>query len=306
MVPNNPPKPSPSKIIPLPQEELDQLCVWINEVLPTETRENAIFQLSKRRSMVDLVAPLIWHSFGTIAAIIQEITDIYPFVNPATLTNYQSNRACNALNILNAVAAHKETRGPFLAAGIPLLLYPFLHTTCKAKEFEYLRLSSLGVIGSLAKSDDQEVINYLLTTEIIPFLLKIMENGGEFNRTIATFIFQKILVNDVGLSYVCQTYDRFSHVAMILGKMIIWLTKEASNRLLKHVIRCYVCLAENPRAREALRQCLPDQLKDNTFEMHFHADKSLKHWNSQLLNVLQNNNNSNTSNSNTPVNQTDL
>ena len=27
---------------------------------------------------------------------------------------------------------------------------------------------------------------------------------------------QKILLDDTGLSYICQTYERFSHVAMIL------------------------------------------------------------------------------------------
>lgn len=287
-MPNAPTKTSPSKLIPLPYEELQQLCSWINEVLSPETRENAILQLSRRRAMVDLIAPLIWNSFGTIAAIIQEITDIYPFINPPTLTSYQSNRVCNALNLLNAVASHNEIRSRFLESGISYLLYPLLTTSSQSKEFEYLRLSCLGVIGSLLKTDDQDVINYLLSTEIIPYLLKIMEKGCEFNRTISTYIFQKILINDVGLMYVCQTYERFSHVAMILGKMIFWLAKEKSNRLLKHVLRCYVCLADNPRAREALKQCLPDQLRDNTFEMNINTDKTLKHWYGQLMNLLQN------------------
>lgn len=44
-----------------------------------------------------------------------------------------------------------------------------------------------------------------------------------------------------------QTYERFSHVAMILGKMVIALAKEQSARLLKHVIRCYLRLSDNPR-----------------------------------------------------------
>ena len=33
---------------------------------------------------------------------------------------------------------------------------------------------------------------------------------------VATFILQKILLDELGLSYICQTYERFSHVAMIL------------------------------------------------------------------------------------------
>ena len=37
------------------------------------------------------------------------------------------------------------------AAHIPLYLYPFLNTGSRSKPFEYLRLTSLGVIGALVK-----------------------------------------------------------------------------------------------------------------------------------------------------------
>ena len=102
----------------------------------------------------------------------QEIVNIYPAVNPPQLTAHQSNRVCNALALLQCVASHQETRSAFLTAHIPLYLYPFLHTVSKARPFEYLRLTSLGVIGALVKTDEQEVINFLLTTEIIPLCLR--------------------------------------------------------------------------------------------------------------------------------------
>lgn len=73
------------------------------------------------------------------------------------------------------------------------------------------------------QTDEQEVITFLLTTEIIPLCLRIMESGSELSKTVATFILQKILLDDSGLNYICQTYDRFSHVAMILVSVIIFL-----------------------------------------------------------------------------------
>lgn len=157
----------------------------------------------------------------------------------------------------------------------------------KTRPFEYLRLTSLGVIGALVKTDEQEVINFLLTTEIIPLCLRIMESGSELSKTVATFILQKILLDDTGLAYICQTYERFSHVAMILGKMVLQLSKEPSARLLKHVVRCYLRLSDNPRAREALRQCLPDQLKDTTFAQVLKDDTTTKRWLAQLVKNLQ-------------------
>ena len=65
---------------------------------------------------------------------------------------HQSNRVCNSLALLQCVASHPETRSLFLQAHIPIFLYPFLHTTLsKTRPFEYLRLTSLGVIGALVK-----------------------------------------------------------------------------------------------------------------------------------------------------------
>lgn len=60
------------------------------------------------------------------------------------------------------------------------------------------------------------MITFLLTTEIIPLCLRIMEFGSELSKTVATFILQKILLDESGLSHICQTYERFSHVAIIL------------------------------------------------------------------------------------------
>ena len=104
----------------------------------------------------------------------QEIIKIYPAINPPTLTANQSNRVCNALALLQCVASHQDTRSAFLLASIPLYLYPFLHTVSKTRPFEFLRLTSLGVIGALVKTDEQEVINFLLTTEIIPLCLRLV------------------------------------------------------------------------------------------------------------------------------------
>jgi len=48
--------------------------------------------------------------------------------------------------------------------------------------------------------DDTEVINFLLSTEIIPLCLKTMEMGSELSKTVATFIVQKILIDQVSVA----------------------------------------------------------------------------------------------------------
>ncbi|CAL5405514.1 unnamed protein product [Camellia sinensis] len=302
-----------------------------------------------KRELFQDLAPLLWNSFGTIAALLQEIVSIYPVLSPPNLTPAQSNRVCNALALLQCVASHPDTRMLFLNAHIPLYLYPFLNTTSKSRPFEYLRLTSLGVIGALVKADrdciywkpfaaniidcfydleetydefltktevdDTEVISFLLSTEIIPLCLRTMEMGSELSKTIhvyfpseyiasysldiddsrpgrvclivATFIVQKILLDDVGLDYICTTAERFFAVGRVLGNMVAALAEQPSSRLLKHIIRCYLRLSDNPRACDALRSCLPDMLRDATFSTCLREDPTTRRWLQQLLHNVQ-------------------
>ncbi|XP_055808987.1 uncharacterized protein LOC129877500 [Solanum dulcamara] len=222
-------------------------------------RENALLELSKKKELFPNLAPLLWHSFGTIAAFLQ------------------------------CVASHPDTRMLLLDAKIPLYLYPFLNTTSKSTPFENLRLTSLGVIGALVKVDDTEVISFLVSTEIIPECLCAMEMGSELSKTVATFIVQKILLDDVGLDYICAISKRFFEVAQVLGVMVDALAEQPSSRLLKHIIRCYLRLSDNPRACNALRICLPNLLRDKTFSSCLREDPTTRSWLEQLLHNVNGN-----------------
>ncbi|GJJ11542.1 Cell differentiation protein rcd1 [Clathrus columnatus] len=265
------------------QEEV-KIYALVVELLDSNTREGALLELSKKREQFDDLALVLWHSFGVMAALLQEIVAVYPLLYPPALTAHASNRVCNALALLQCVASHPDTRQLFLTAHIPLFLYPFLNTTSKTRPFEYLRLTSLGVIGALVKqNDNNSVIHFLLSTEIIPLCLRIMETGSELSKTVAIFIVQKILLDETGLTYICHTYERFFAVGTVLSSMVNQLVETQAVRLLKHVVRCYLRLSDNMRAREALRACLPEPLRDNTFANLLKGDMVTKRCLSTLL-----------------------
>lgn len=84
------------------------------ELINPGSRENALLELSKRREQFPELAPFLWHSFGTVAALIQEVVSIYPVLSPPVLSAHASNRVCNALALLQCLASHQETRSLFL------------------------------------------------------------------------------------------------------------------------------------------------------------------------------------------------
>lgn len=92
-----------------------------------------------------------------------------------------------------------------------------------------------------------------------------MEMGTELSKTVSTFILQKILLDEVGLHYICATTERFMAVSDSLTQMVEILFEQPSTRLLKHIIRCFLRLSDHPRAREHLITCLPTLLGNDQF-----------------------------------------
>ncbi len=266
-------------------EEVKQIVKWVEQIRDESTREKALEELShKRESLTDL-ALYIWYSTGTVATLLQEIINTYQLLAPPKLSIAKSNKACSVLALFQCVAAHPETRKPFLQAQIPIFLYPFLNTLNKSKPYEYIRLTALGVIGALVKVDNSEVISYLLNTEIIPLCLRIMERGSELSKTVACFIVQRILLDDNGLKYICEKNERLNAINTVLGFMI---KNKPSPRLVKHIIRSYSRLAENQEGRNTLNRNLPEEMK--TEEFYNSLDDSSKKWLQNLMKLLRGDN----------------
>jgi hypothetical protein len=94
--------------------ELERIHEMVYDLGDIHTREKALLELSKNRETVSDLARIIWYSFGTITALLQEIVSIYPLLSPPKLKAQASNRVCNALALLQCVASHPETRPLFI------------------------------------------------------------------------------------------------------------------------------------------------------------------------------------------------
>ena len=96
-------------------EEYRKVLQWVAELMDPDRREGALMELSKKREQVPELALVLWHSFGVMTSLLQEIISVYPLLNPSQLTAAASNRVCNALALLQCVASHNETRTLFLS-----------------------------------------------------------------------------------------------------------------------------------------------------------------------------------------------
>lgn len=135
----------------------------------------------------------------------------------------------------------------------------------------------------VSQHDDAKVVTFLINTDIIPHCLQIMQSGTELSKTVAVFILEKVIMDNGGLSFVCATSEQFYLVAKALKKMVNPSTSPPSPRLLKHVIRCFLRLAEHSKACEALKDLLPRAFTDGTFASLVHTDHAATRWLQNLV-----------------------
>jgi len=220
----------------------------------------ALDVLSKRREELPALPLHLFWKRGILVVLVLEVASLYRQLSTsAALTHVASNRVCNCLALIQSVATHQASKAFLIDARIPLLLYPLLTLPGSDRASEFVRVTTLGMIGSLVKEDDSQSVFFLVESELIPLCLRIMGNVNSTDRarSVSAWIVQKLLLNDFGLWYVCQTPERFYAVASTLAKMVDVLLEVPSIRALKHVIRTYLRLCDNPTARAVFKHCFP-------------------------------------------------
>ena len=223
-------------------------------------RAEALATLSIQRENYPDLAPCLWYSPATITALLSEVISIYPYLATNNLNIPLSNRVCNVLALFQCVAGHDETRQAFVRANIPIYLFPFLHQTSSSREAEYFKLTSLGIIGSLVKTEQPEIIEYLLQADFVPLCLRILKFSQEISRTVAAFIIQKILSDQKGKDFIVKNKEKIATVLKVLNRAVTDLYRDFSVRLSKHVIGSYNILLNTPEIKKTIAELFPEEL----------------------------------------------
>ncbi|XP_060188219.1 cell differentiation protein rcd1-like [Lycium barbarum] len=266
---------SPSSPVVTQQNPLDlgvatpnQLVLLLRDV---NLREEVIDQLVKKRGACKDLALLVWNAFNAVFILLQEVIAVYPKL-PSMVSMRESTRACNALALFQVMANNPETRRELIKAQIPCYFYPFLFKPGgNDKPLEYLRLTSLGVLGFLTRFDDpygNEVLDFFMDTEVVHLCLECMDVGDELSSKVATLIVVKILMQPKGMNYCCASAQRFYLIVQVLYRVVEKLSEKPCLLHLKYVIQCYLSLSgvlRFVRPCDALTSQVPPKLFDGTF-----------------------------------------
>eukprot|EP00923_Selenidium_pygospionis_P047889 GHVN01082567.1.p1 GENE.GHVN01082567.1~~GHVN01082567.1.p1 ORF type:complete len:805 (+),score=212.08 GHVN01082567.1:253-2667(+) len=212
------------------ERENMEVIQCIQSVIYPKLRAAALQRLSNLRDSHPEMAPLMWYSYGVITGILQEVTSVYPYLWPPQLTQERNTNLCNALGMLQFIAGHPQTKQKFIEANMAHYLFPFLNTVSADQPYEYLRLTSLGVIGAMMKEDNAKVIQYLKRTEIMPLCVRIMGNSTLMGKTVATFIIMKFLMDEEGKVYMTESQERYTTLCKVFGVTVSDIVKNDEAR----------------------------------------------------------------------------
>ncbi|PWA76003.1 rcd1/Caf40 [Artemisia annua] len=152
-------------------------------------------------------------------------------------------------------------------AQIPTYFYSYMNTESPASQYDYLRLSGLGVIGALVKEtgpDTPNIVRYLLQAETVPVCLRCMEMGSDLTKSVATLILGRIFSQEEGKAYIGSFVDRFYVLTKALQKVVDEFNGIPPPALLRNIMICYLRLSELSRlcrCSDALKRCYPMQLR---------------------------------------------
>ncbi|EPY35382.1 CCR4-NOT transcription complex subunit 9 [Angomonas deanei] len=285
----------------------------LNNMYDPLLRDKAVTELTKNREKYtigtgdnaeNLLGPAVWYGAGIMSIIMQDIVSVYPLLTTENRHAHSKiNKAVNSINLLLPVATNKYCRKEFLDSHCCLFLYPFLQingNTDRVSIF-YLRMASLSMICQLLKEEaDEHVVHILLTTEMFPLCLRIMEqpttqsssSGKSTSETedsckiMATYIIEKLLGTEKGLMYACDTPKRFTTICTSLHTIISEKrgdTYVCSHKLFRLAVKCYNSLSTNKDVRLYLADVLPVELKNGTFVSYLEKDASTRKTHLQLL-----------------------
>ena len=265
-----------------------ETCQLIADLTDVEKRLSALNELSIIADKHPDIAIPLWYSYGTVVILLQEIVSVYPYISGkhkdilSISSNAVIQRVCKALALLQTIASHTKTQHYLISIDIIYFLTPIFALTQVEREIEYLRLTSLGVIGAMSKTKDPQIVKYLIDKEVLMICIVSIQHASEISRVIATFILSKLFNESIAIDCVCESSQKIISIANLLCHSItstLNQKRDINGRLIRYSLDCLNRLSTNSKAVVHLHSVINEYktlFKDHLLDYISNKDPSLK------------------------------
>ncbi|KAF9748564.1 CCR4-NOT transcription complex subunit 9 [Nosema granulosis] len=267
----------------LPNEIKDVCAKSIKDSNKTIYLEKIYRFLSTNR----MYASKIWESNGIPILLLQEVVNPYFELNTQSFNQQRATNLIIVLKILEILVEATSVKTVFVDSRFHYYLYKYITIYEQAGVYEDLRIHTLKVLLSLLNNSDQHVNNQMKNTEIVPIILKSIDLGSETVKILSIDLFYRIVCTEDGLSYACQTFDRFSAINQVLNSVMYHAIQIRSPKIVKSIIRVYLRLCDKPQIRNNLCVNKPDNLVNDEIKRIIKADEECSRMYKQFLEITK-------------------
>ncbi|KAI8011915.1 CCR4-NOT transcription complex subunit 9 [Camellia lanceoleosa] len=206
--------------------------------------------------------------------LLEEVLAFSQLMADGSLTLRATKRLVNVLTLFQCIAANKETRYKFVKSCVPNFLVPLILFDSPSEIYENVRAVALSVFGILCQAREPEIIQWTLESNMVEVCQISIEIGSELSKVIGMHIFEAIMQDESGMSYICSPIcdqllkiliNTWEHLVYITSVTCLALDQDFSPRLLFHIIRSYVLLCTHVRGFSIVMDNLPDSIIDKSF-----------------------------------------
>lgn len=230
----------------------------------------------------------IWERNGIPILLLQEVVNPYFQLNTPNFNEQHSTNLIIVLKILEILVEDSQVKKVFVDSRFHYYLYKYITIYEQAPVFETLRVLTLNVLLSLLHNSDQHVHNLMKNTEIVPIILKSIDLGSETVKIQSIDLFYKIVCTEDGLSYACQTFDRFSAINQVLNSVMYHAIQIRSTKIVKSIIRVYIRLCDKQQIKNNLSVNKPDNLVNEEIKRIIQSDDECSRMYKQFLEMTKN------------------
>ncbi|ELP88266.1 cell differentiation protein rcd1, partial [Entamoeba invadens IP1] len=154
-----------------------------------------------------------------------------------------------------------KTQHFLINVNIVSFLTPIFALKQVERDVEFLRLTSLGVIGAMSKTRDPQVVKYLMDNDVLNICIVTIQHAAEISRVISLFTLSKLFSDNAALECVCENQQRIESMAKLLFKSIestIMQKRDINGRMVRYSIFCLSRMSDNPKATVILHDLACD------------------------------------------------
>ncbi|OIR58243.1 MAG: CCR4-NOT complex subunit Rcd1/Caf40 [Amphiamblys sp. WSBS2006] len=256
----------------------DETHPWkrhMEELVDPDKREAALKELFAMKNTIPDIGLHLWNTFGAVLSLLKEILLVYPKISTRTLSWEESSRACNSLGLLQTVAIHPKTAQDFTKAHLTIYLYPMLTAKENTHSFEYIRLACLGIVCALLKTNDTEIAEFLMATDVIPLTLQVIKKTTNMCKTVGLFVIYQLLSSAYSINKICASDEQILKIVAVLNETTAQQieTDTKNTHAIKTIFRCYGELfSHKEKGRMVYQHTSKSFLADPFIVKYIHAE----------------------------------